>query len=205
MQIVKRIANICLILRKKKKMRKLKIIFCGCFLIAAMSFTACGNSESGTGATQQQGTSATQKQQETNATQGQQGTTAAQGQQNTSAVSEQKQKTSQYDNNKYASIADYVASDEVQKSIEILSGMEGLDIKIKADGNKMIYEYKYTTIEKQAGMEEALESVLEGQKNIFINAANELKNEVNVDNPVVTVTYLDKNNDLIYSQDFPAN
>lgn len=196
MQIVKRIANICLILRKKKKMRKLKIIFCGCFLIAAMSFTACGNSESGTGATQQQGTSATQKQQETNATQ---------GQQNTSAVSEQKQETSQYDNNKYASIADYVASDEVQKSIEILSGMEGLDIKIKADGNKMIYEYKYTTIEKQAGMEEALESVLEGQKNIFINAANELKNEVNVDNPVVTVTYLDKNNDLIYSQDFPAN
>ena len=54
-------------------------------------------------------------------------------------------------------------------------------------------------------MEEALKSALESQKNIFINAANELKNQVNIDNPIVTVTYLDKNGDLIYSQDFPAN
>ncbi len=186
-------------------MKKLNIIFCSCFLMVVMSFTACGNSDSGTGIADQQGTNATLQQQETNAVLGQQDTSTTQGQQNTSAVSESKQEVSQYDNNKYASIADYVASDEVQKSIELLSGMEGLDIKLKADGNKMIYEYRYTTIAKQAGMEEALKSVLEGEKSIFINAANELKNEVNIDNPVVTVTYLDKNGDLIYSQDFPAN
>lgn len=148
-------------------MKKLSMIFCGCFLIVAMSFTACGNSDSGTGIVDQQATNATLQQQTTN---------AVLEQQSTSAVSESKQETSQYDNNKYASIADYVASDEVQKSIELLSGME-----------------------------EALKSVLEGQKSVFINAANELKNEVNVDNPVVTVTYLDKNGDLIYSQDFAAN
>ena len=177
-------------------MKKLSMIFCGCFLIVAMSFTACGNSDSGTGIVDQQATNATLQQQTTN---------AVLEQQSTSAVSESKQETSQYDNNKYASIADYVASDEVQKSIELLSGMEGLDIKLKANGNKMIYEYQYTTIAKQAGMEEALKSVLEGQKSVFINAANELKNEVNVDNPVVAVTYLDKNGDLIYSQDFAAN
>ena len=98
-----------------------------------------------------------------------------------------------------------MALDEIQKSVELLNGMEGLDIKLKAEGNKMIYEYTYTTIAKQAGMEEALKSALESQKNIFINAANELKNQVNIDNPIVTVTYLDKNGDLIYSQDFPAN
>ncbi len=159
-------------------MKKLKIIFCGCFLIAAMSFTACGNYDSSAGTT---------------------------GQQDTNATSEQKQETSQHDNGKYASIADYVASDEVQKSIEIFGGMEDLDIKVKADGNKMIYEYSCTTIAKQAGMEEALKSTLESQKNIFINIANALKNKVNIDNPIITVTYLDKNGDLIYSQDFSAN
>ncbi len=61
-----------------------------------------------------------------------------------------------------------------KKSIEIFGGMEDLDIKVKADGNKMIYEYSYTTIAKQVGMEEALKSTLESQ-NIFINIANALK------------------------------
>ena len=177
-------------------MKKLKVIFCGCFLIVAMSFTACGNSKIGVGTAQQQDTDATLEQQ---------GTSTALEQQSTSVASEQKQETSQYYGSKYASIADYVALDEIQKSVELLNGMEGLDIKLKADGNKMIYEYTYTTIAKQTGMEEALKSALESQKNIFINAANELKNQVNIDNPIVTVTYLDKNGDLIYSQDFPAN
>ena len=106
---------------------------------------------------------------------------------------------------KYASIADYVASDEAQKAVELLNNMEGLDIKLKADGNKMVYEYKYTTIEKQAGMESQLKSALEAEKDTFTKAANDLKKQVKVDNPVMTVTYLDKNGDLIYSQDFPAN
>ena len=204
-------------------MRKLKIIFYSSFLAVIMSFTACGNSNLITGTIEQQGTNATLRQQETNASEEQQGTNvalgqqdtsaaleqqgtnAALGQQSTSAASEPKQETSQYDNNKYASIADYVASDEVQKSIELLSGMEGLDIKIKADGNKMIYEYTYTTITKMDGMDEELKKALDKEKDTFTKAASDLKKQVKVDNPIVTVTYLDKNGDLIYSQDFPAN
>lgn len=106
---------------------------------------------------------------------------------------------------KYASIADYVASDEAQKAVEVLNNLEGLEIKLKADGNKMIYEYKYTSIAKQAGMEEELKKGLAEQKSTFVQAANDLKKQVKVDNPVVTVTYLDKNGDLIYSEDFSAN
>lgn len=83
--------------------------------------------------------------------------------------------------------------------------MEGLDIKVKADGNKMIYEYKYTTIANQTGLDEELKKALNQEKDTFTKAANDLKKEVKVDNPIVTVTYLDKNGDLIYSQDFPAN
>lgn len=130
-------------------MKKLKMIFCGCLLVLAMSLTACGS--------------------------------------------------------KYASIADYVASDEAQKAVEVLNNLEGLEIKLKADGNKMIYEYKYTSIAKQAGMEEELKKGLAEQKSTFVQAANDLKKQVKVDNPVVTVTYLDKNGDLIYSEDFSAN
>ncbi len=106
---------------------------------------------------------------------------------------------------KYASIADYVASDEAQKAVELLNNMEGLDIKLKADGNKMVYEYKYTTITKMDGMDEELKKALDKEKDTFTKAASDLKKQVKVDNPIVTVTYLDKNGDLIYSQDFPAN
>ena len=54
-------------------------------------------------------------------------------------------------------------------------------------------------------MDEELKKALDKEKDTFTKAASDLKKQVKVDNPVVTVTYLDKNGDLIYTQDFPAN
>lgn len=108
---------------------------------------------------------------------------------------------------KFSSVADYVKSDEVQEVITDLSSSldgTGMSIDITADGDKMVYTYKYDSIEKADGMAEQLESGIEAQASTFQETADELKKLCKASNPTLVIEYVDMNGDVIYTKEFPA-
>lgn len=110
----------------------------------------------------------------------------------------------------YASVEDYVSSDEVQAVLSEVEGTlsgTGMGIAIKADGDKMIYSYKYDSIKKADLTDEqiaALETSVEAESDTFQDTADELKKLVDADSPSVVLEYVDANNEVIYSKEFVA-
>ena len=111
---------------------------------------------------------------------------------------------------KYSSVADYVKSDEVKQVLTETRNMldgTGMSIDIKADGDKMVYSYKYDSIEK-ADLADAqistLESGVEAEAATFQETADELKKLVKADSPSVVLEYVDANGEVIYSREFTA-
>lgn len=104
------------------------------------------------------------------------------------------------------SVADYVKSDEIQQAVKTFEDTMGSDVgvDITAEGDKMVYTFKYKTIEKQDGMEEQFEAAMSAQESTFQTAANQLKEQVKADKPSVVVKYVDKNDDEIYSKEYVA-
>lgn len=107
-------------------------------------------------------------------------------------------------NGKYATMKAYVESDEAQAELKSVPTDDSMEISLTADGNKMIYTYKFTQIEKTDEMAALLEAGLKDQETVFYNTATALKRVVNIDKPIVTVRYIDKNDKVIFSRDFEA-
>ena len=111
---------------------------------------------------------------------------------------------------KYSSVADYVKSDEVKQVLTETRNMldgTGMSIDIKADGDKMVYSYKYDSIEKADLADaqiSALESGVEAEAATFQETADELKKLVKADSPSVVLEYVDANGEVIYSKEFTA-
>lgn len=108
---------------------------------------------------------------------------------------------------KYKSVEAYVKSDEVQEIIDSMESQAtsmGMSFEVTADGDKMVYTYKYDDIEKQDGMAESLESAMNQQASTFQESANELKKVVSAKNPSVVIEYVDSKGELIYSKEFVA-
>lgn len=107
---------------------------------------------------------------------------------------------------KYKSVEAYVKSDEVQDALSQLEGTmgSGMKIDITADGDKLVYTFKYETVEKQDGMAEQLESAMAAQDSTFQEAADEMKKLVKADKPSVVIEYVDKNDDEIFSKEYVA-
>lgn len=110
---------------------------------------------------------------------------------------------------KYKTMDDYVKSSEIQEQLkslkEQITSDSGMEINMFADGDALVYEYRYTEIEKQDGMAEALKSGLAEQESTFKETANALKSVVDIKNPVVDIRYIDSKGELIYSQQFIAD
>ena len=107
---------------------------------------------------------------------------------------------------KYSSVAEYVKSDETQKVInETVSTLDGtgMSFEMLAEGDKVVYQYKYE-VEVADGAKELLESGVDAQADVFVEAANELKELVKADKPALVVRYVDMNGNEIYSKEFPA-
>ena len=111
---------------------------------------------------------------------------------------------------KFSSVADYVKSDEVKEVLTETRNMlegTGMSIDIKADGDKMVYTYKYDSIEKadlSDAQISALESGVEAENDTFQGSADELKKLVDADSPSIVLEYVDANDEVIYSKEFPA-
>lgn len=108
---------------------------------------------------------------------------------------------------KYATVADYVASDELQSQIASLKesvSAQGLDFSITGEENKLIYTYTYPEGVSTDGMADALATAIEAQASTFESVASSLKMVVDVDSPVVVVRYLASDGTEIYSTEFSA-
>ena len=110
-------------------------------------------------------------------------------------------------NGKFASVEDYLANEQVQEqlqpSIDSVKNM-GLDLKITGEGNKLIYTYTYATQLDEDGVAEQWKEWLNAQASSFEGVASNLKDVINVDNPVVVVTYLNKDGTVLHTQEFTA-
>lgn len=110
-------------------------------------------------------------------------------------------------NGQFASVEDYLANEQVQEqlqpSIDSVKNM-GMDLEITGEGNKLIYTYTFTTQLDEDGVAEQLKTGLDAQASTFEGVASNLKDIVNVDNPVVVVTYLNKDGTVLHSQEFSA-
>ena len=107
-------------------------------------------------------------------------------------------------NGKIDSIEAFVATDEMQSQIkEAKESVEDgtLTMDIVAEGNKLVYVYTYQTDLDIEATKEALATAIEQQASVFENVAKEIKNAVNVENPIVEVRYLAKDGTEIYSQE----
>ena len=106
---------------------------------------------------------------------------------------------------KFDNLDDFIASDEMQTELETvresLAG-SGMSIDIKADGDKLIYEYTLDQQVDATGMAESLEAAMDQQKDAFVQVAEELKKEVKVDNPAVVVKYLNNDGTEIFSKEY---
>ena len=102
-------------------------------------------------------------------------------------------------NSKFGSISDFVNSDEFQQQLDAaMSSTEGsgLNLEITGEDNKLIYSYTYQE-EMPAEAAEQLQAALEAQASTLEGIASELKNAVNVENPVVVVEYLNPDGSVL--------
>ena len=111
---------------------------------------------------------------------------------------------------KYASVADYVSSDEVQYVLDMfetqLAG-SGMSMDILAEGDKLVYSYKMEGIEKANLTDEEianLGSSVEAESATFQETADQVKKLVDAEAPSLVIRYLDANGEEIYSKEFPA-
>lgn len=109
---------------------------------------------------------------------------------------------------KFASVDEYIQSDAVQQQIAATadqSASQGIKIDVVAeDGNKMVLVY---TLETQVDAEStaaALEAVLDEQASTFEEAAKEMASQVDVENPVVVLRYVNADGTEILSKEYTA-
>lgn len=113
----------------------------------------------------------------------------------------------------YGSLKEYVESDELQselkKQMSSYEGM-GMSMDITAEGNKLVYSYKYTDeklIDDDYTLEDAQEyfdSAIEKQKSTFTSLCSQLPLLIDVEDPVVVLRYYDMDDTLIWEKEFTA-
>lgn len=105
------------------------------------------------------------------------------------------------------SLEDYVNSEEVQSQFSTLQKSlegSGMNIKISAKDNKMIYTYTYDNMEKSDELAEKLEAEMQTQDSKFQATADSIKTEAGVDSASVVIEYVDKNGEMIYTKEYTA-
>lgn len=107
----------------------------------------------------------------------------------------------------YDSMEEYVASDLMQNILN--STLEDIrtdeiDFALKGEGNRLIYEYTYTTLAMTEEMKPLMEQAMDQQDEAFQSVADSLTDVVGVEQPTVVVRYLDMNGAQIAAREYPA-
>lgn len=105
------------------------------------------------------------------------------------------------------SLEDYINSEEVQSQLSTLEKSlegSGMNIKISAKDNKMVYTYTYENMEKSDKLTQQHEAAMQAQDSTFQATADKIKSEVGVDSASVVIEYVDKNGEMIYTKEYTA-
>lgn len=114
---------------------------------------------------------------------------------------------SEFPTEKFASVKEFAESDMLQAELEGLKASlegSGMEITISGEDNKLIYTYTLLDTENVEGLGEQLSEAISAEAEAFQMIAASIKEAVDVENPVVVVTYLDCNGDEICSVEFAA-
>lgn len=110
---------------------------------------------------------------------------------------------------KFATVEDFVNSDILQSQLESMKssmGSDGLAIDVTGEGNKLIYTFTYSDLGDTdvETLKAGLESALDQMSSTFEGVASSLKEAVEIDNPVVVVTYVGDDGTELCSKEFSA-
>ena len=111
---------------------------------------------------------------------------------------------------KYATVEEFVNSAEVQKQLESVKGSVksmGLeDVRFKAEGNALVYEYQCAENESDY-MREHLNTQMNSESGVttFTNIVKELKSKTAISDPVVIVRYLNKDGSVLAEKTYTEN
>lgn len=107
------------------------------------------------------------------------------------------------------SVEDYLNMPEVKAQldavIDSMSGM-GMTMEVTGEGNRLIYTYQFETqLDDVETVRAGLEEGIMAQEATFKAIAKSLKEEINVENPVVVITYLNADGSEIYTVEITAD
>lgn len=106
-------------------------------------------------------------------------------------------------------LATYVESDTFQKQVDSMKEQFAsvLDVKVSAEGSKVIYDFTYKTqIEDSlvAATKETLDTTFQSMSSTYTGIADALKEEVGVENPVVVININNADGKNITTIEFKA-
>ncbi len=109
---------------------------------------------------------------------------------------------------KFDTMEEFAATEEIQSQVEAYQEElqdSGMEVAIYGEDNKLVYSFKFLSIESSPELNEALASALDEAGSEFESIASIIKLAVNVDDPVVVVQYLDCNDEVMASQEFSGS
>lgn len=106
-------------------------------------------------------------------------------------------------------LATYVESDTFQKQVDSMKEQFAsvLDVKVSAEGSKVIYDFTYKTqIEDSlvAATKETLDTTFQSMSSTYTGIADALKEEVGIENPVVVININNADGKNITTIEFKA-
>lgn len=194
-------------------MKKIILSFAACLMCVTL-LAACGGnnaSKTNSGSTSSTVTSSTVTSGDTTSSEA--GTTSSEAGTTSSEAGEPSSEasTANTGTGAYSTLEDFVNSDEMQEQINaVIDSMKdsGIDVDVTAEGNKLIYLYTYPESALEGVDMEALtttlDEALESSASTFEGIASSLKSAVNIDDPVVVVTYAQPDGTPITSKEFAA-
>lgn len=106
-------------------------------------------------------------------------------------------------------LKNYIESDTFQSQLDTYKTSFGstLDVDVKAEDNKLIYEFTYKTqIEDSLidSVKDQLNTSFNSMSSSFESIANELKSQIKIDDPVVVIRLLNADGTTITELEFNA-
>lgn len=105
----------------------------------------------------------------------------------------------------YASVEEFVQSEEVQQQLQQASEQyqaDGLTITASADGDKLVFTYAVSTQIDAAATIPALEMEFDAQASSFTQVIQQMREQIDVQNPSIVLRYVNADGSEILSREF---
>ena len=108
----------------------------------------------------------------------------------------------------YASVEEFVQSKEVQQQVQQATEQyqaDGLTITASADGDKLVFTYAVSTQIDAAATIPALEMEFDAQASSFTQVIQQMREQIDVENPSIVLRYVNADGSEILSREFTGS